>query len=184
MQTVRVIVTDECNRHCKGCCNNYLGEVDPVEFEDLLKYDEIVITGGEPMMIAERVVEFVHRLRFSGFTGKIWLYTANSRRLDKYWAVGLLIDDVDGMTYTIHNEPLDRLRKDLADLRRLDKYLAEHDRAGKSDRLYIDSRVYDEEYVKSLAYQWAEIKPLEWKENGDCPLPENEVLVFYDLERV
>lgn len=45
----RVIVTMKCNRKCKGCCNEHLGEINRVAFGDLFKYDEISITGGEPI---------------------------------------------------------------------------------------------------------------------------------------
>lgn len=181
---VRVLITKKCNRKCKGCCNDYLGLVDRVTFEELLKYDEIILTGGEPMLIPERAVELIHRLKFEGYKGKLWLYTANSRRLKRHWAVEMLLDEVDGITYTLHYEKdAEKLRRDLADLRRLDQYFAENPfREERSDRLYIDSRIFDKEYVNSLAHKWAEIKPLEWKENGDCSLPEGEELVFYDLE--
>lgn len=181
----RVIVTKRCNRKCKGCCNDYLGIVDKVSFRDLFKYEEIILTGGEPMLISERVVELIHRLKFEGYQGKIWLYTANSRRLGKYWAVEMLLDEVDGITYTVHySKKEEKLRIDLSDLRRLDQYFANNafSREGKSDRLYIDSRIYSQEYVDSLKYKWEEVRSLEWKENGDCPLPEGEELVFYDLE--
>lgn len=80
----RVIVTKKCNRKCKGCCNERLGLIDKVSFEDLFKYEEICITGGEPMLMSERVVEMIHRLRLQGYTGKIWLYTASSRKLKSY----------------------------------------------------------------------------------------------------
>lgn len=182
----RVIVTKKCNRKCKGCCNDYLGLVDTVQFEDLFKYDEIIITGGEPMLLSERVVEMIHRLKFGGYKGKIWLYTADTSKLRfGYWAVEMALDEVDGITYTLHyTKKESKLKSDLANLRRLDQYFADHawSREGKSDRLYIDSRIYNQEYVDSLRYKWAAVKPLEWKENGDCPLPEGEELVFYDLE--
>ena len=42
--------------------------------------------------------------------------------------------------------------------------------------------MYSEEYVKSLMYKWDEVKPLKWIESGDCPVPEGEEVVFYDLE--
>lgn len=58
----RVIVTMKCNRKCKGCCNEHLGEINRVDFEDLFKYDEICITGGEPMLMSERVV--IHWITF------------------------------------------------------------------------------------------------------------------------
>ncbi len=178
----RVLVTKKCNRKCKGCCNETLGIIDKISFEDLFKYDEICITGGEPMLLSDRLVEMIHRLRLQGYTGKIWLYTANSHRLATYWACKMLIDEVDGITYTVHHGKMETVKRDLADLRRLDTYLKETDRSGKSDRLYIDSRVYSEEYVKSLMYKWDEVKPLKWIESGDCPVPEGEEVVFYDLE--
>ena len=89
---------------------------------------------------------------------------------------------MDGITYTVHHGKMETVKRDLADLRRLDTYLKETDRSGKSDRLYIDSRVYSEEYVKSLMYKWEEVKPLKWIESGDCPVSEGEEVVFYDLE--
>lgn len=178
----RVIVTKKCNRKCKGCCNDYLKKVDKVQFEDLFKYEELIITGGEPMLLSDRVVEMIHRLRFGGYKGKIWLYTSSSHRLSTYWACKMLIDEVDGITYTIHQGKMEAVKRDLVDLRRLDTYLKGQDRAGKSDRLYIDSRVFNQDYVNSLEYKWAVIKSLEWKENVDCPVPEGEKLVFYDLE--
>ena len=35
----RVLVTKKCNRKCKGCCNETLGIIDKISFEDLFKYD-------------------------------------------------------------------------------------------------------------------------------------------------
>ena len=66
-------------------------------------------------------------------------------------------------------------------MRHLDTYLKESDRSGKSDRLYIDSRVFNQDYVDSLGYSWDVIKSLKWSMD-DCPLPEGEELVYYDLE--
>ena len=149
--------------------------------EDLFKYEEICITGGEPMLMSERVVEMIHRLRLQGYTGKIWLYTASSRKLKSYWACKMLIDAVDGITYTIHHGKMETVKRDLTDLRHLDTYLKESDRSGKSDRLYIDSRVFNQDYVDSLSYGWAVVKSLKWSMD-DCPLPEGEELVYYDLE--
>ena len=56
----RVLVTKKCNRKCKGCCNETLGIIDKISFEDLFKYDEICITGGEPMLLSDRLVEMIH----------------------------------------------------------------------------------------------------------------------------
>lgn len=72
----RVIVTYDCPRNCQNCCNEHIGDVPEVNFKNLLKYKELVITGGESMEIAPRVVEMIHRLRANGYKGKIWLYTS------------------------------------------------------------------------------------------------------------
>ena len=179
----RVLVTKKCNRRCRGCVNKSLKNIDRVAFEDLLKYEEISITGGEPMLISERVVEMIHRLRFQGYTGKIYLYTTDASNVGKYWGADLCIDEVDGITFTLHfNSNKNRLKVDLKNLRKLDKYLRKHDRSGKSDRLYIDSRIYDNEYAKSLTGGWREIRPLEWIANGECEVPVGEECVFYELE--
>lgn len=150
-----------------------------VKFEDLFNYDEIGITGGEPMVISERCVELVHRLRLQGYTGKIILYTANSHRLGRYWAINMLIDEVDGIVYTVRdNKNYDKLKSDFTDLRRLDKWLRETGRV-KPDKLLIDSRVYKTDYVESLEYSWQEIQPFV---EGDNDTSEGEDIIYYDLE--
>lgn len=54
----RVIVTLECNRHCENCCNTgdaFLGYKVLTDINELLAYEEIIITGGEPMLISNAV---------------------------------------------------------------------------------------------------------------------------------
>ena len=121
----KVIVTKDCKRRCKGCSMRALGLIEKVSFDDLFKYEEIHITGGEPMLISDRCVEMVHRLRLNGYAGKIYLYTADAHRVGSYWAANMLIDDVDGITFTVHyNSNRDKLKEDLKALRKLDKYLS------------------------------------------------------------
>lgn len=185
-KTVRVIVTYDCPRHCENYCNEHIGDVPEVMFEDLLKYEELVITGGEPMMLAPRVVEMIHRLRAKGYIGKIWLYTSQIKTAR--WADRAVLNEVDGIIYTLHHKPS---QTDLRDARKLNKYIAgyldnrKHDR---SDRFLIDSRCYTEEVLSIIGlydtgmHHWTSVKPLEWKDD-ECPLPEGEELVFYDLEK-
>lgn len=173
----RVIVTTREKRNDEGKTPE---GVSVVKFEDLFNYDEIAITGGEPMVIAERCVELLHRLRLQGYKGKIFLYTANSHRLGRYWAVDMLIDEVDGVIYTVRdNKNYDRLKSDFTDLRRLDKHFVKSCRKDKADKLFIDSRVYRADYVESLNYEWKEIKPFIESEKDK---PEGEDILFYDLE--
>lgn len=183
-KTARVIVTYKCNRKCENCCNEHIGNVPEVQFEDLMKYEEIVITGGEPMLIAPRVVEMVHRLRTNGFTGRIWLYTATFNV--NHWAHKMLIKEVDGITYTVHSPTS---RKDISCAAKLNLYIRDNldnQHNSRSDRLLYDSRSWacmDEIMADTKdGNHWSKIKSLKWKED-ECPIPENEELLFYDLEK-
>lgn len=178
---MRVFVTEKCNRRCRSCIKKQMRAMKKVTFEDLKKYDEIIITGGEPMLISERCVEMVHRLRFQGYTGKIYLYTADASKVSKYWAADMLIDEVDGITFTLYySSKKDKLKNELRSLRKLNKFLKSKDRSGKVDELIIDSRVYTDEYAGTLD-GWSKVIPKEMK-SVKCEVPEVEECVFYDLE--
>lgn len=183
----RVIVTYNCPRQCPNCCNEHIGDVPEVKFKDLLKYEELVITGGEPMLLAPRVVEMIHRLRAQGYTGKIWIYMSAVKTAK--WAHRAVISEVDGITFTLHHKPSPI---DLRDVGKLSKCILEnldnrtHER---SDRLLIDSRWYNDEVLSVLGLgaadargHWTSVKALEWKDDS-CPLPDGEELIFYDLEK-
>lgn len=182
----RVIVTYNCPRRCPNCCNEHIGNVPAVKFEDLLKYKELVITGGEPMLIGERVVEMIHRLRTNGYNGKIWLYTACIKTAK--WADRAVLQEVAGITYTLHHKPS---HVDLSDARKLNKFILDNldnRKCNRSDRLLIDSRCYTEEVLSIIGLHdtgtkhWTSVKPLKRKDD-ECPLPDNEELIYYDLER-
>ena len=178
---MRVFVTEKCNRRCRGCIKKAMRDLKRVSFDELKKYDEIIITGGEPMLISERCVEMVHRLRFQGYTGKIYLYTSDASKVGRYWGADMLIDEVDGITFTVHySSKKERLKSGLRSLRKLDKFLKEKDRSGKRDILILDSRVYTMEYAESLN-GWSEIISQEMRACR-CVIPENEECVYYDLE--
>lgn len=173
-----VIVTKKNNRKVKE--DELIEIADKITFEDLFKYEEIHIAGGEPMLISERVVEMIHRLRLQGYQGKIYLHTAMSHRLNTYWACKMLFEEVDGVIYTINWGKLEVVRRELADLRRLDQFFKDSGREGKTDILYLNDRVYDEGYAKTLGYKWAAVRCFKdlFKES---PFPEGDI-VFYDLE--
>ena len=187
-KTARVIVTYDCPRHCENCCNEHISNVPQVQFLDLLKYEELVITGGEPMLLAPRVVEMIHRLRAHGYTGKIWLYTSCIKTAR--WADREVLKEVDGITYTLHHKPSQGELRDAGKLNSFIRDNLDNRTHERSDRLLIDSRCYND-YVLSIIgleagisplFHWSSIKPLEWKDDA-CPLPDGEELVFYDFEK-
>ena len=54
-QTARVIVTLVCDRSCPGCCNtNGLDGIQEVNLERLKDYEEVVLTGGEPLLMGDK----------------------------------------------------------------------------------------------------------------------------------
>lgn len=183
-KVARVIVTYDCPRHCPNCYNEHIGNVPEVVLTDLLKYEELVITGGEPMLFAPRVLEMIHRLRAYEYEGKIWLYTSCLKT--SRWADKAVLKEVDGITYTLHHKPS---QADLRDARILNKFVMEYRDnriTRRSDRLLIDSRCYTEEVLSIIGLyntgtkHWSSVKPLEWRDDK-CPLPEDEELLFYDL---
>lgn len=56
-ETARVIVTYRCDRHCPGCCNTQPQDVKTIHLiEELKDYEEIVVTGGEPLLEPELLI--------------------------------------------------------------------------------------------------------------------------------
>ncbi len=173
-KTARVIVTYKCNRSCPGCCNTHGNTVKKIEdIRELLGYEEIILTGGEPMLLVGKLMEFVSGLKARGYNGKIYLYTA-------YWKDNRfnheIIKMVNGITFTIHAEVND---SDIIALRTLSRQNRLAD-PKFSSRLIIDSRVYDRYDLSNIDLtNWDVIRKLQWKDY--CPPAPNEDLVEFLL---
>ena len=176
-KTARLIITYRCNRSCPGCCNGHGNSVRNIEnIKELLEYEEIIITGGEPMLLGEDLHEFIHALRYNhNYAGRIYLYTA----FFKAWNTrqSTMLAHINGITYTIHAESSD------ADIFMLKK-LSELSTLGLNDfssRLIIDSRVYKKYDFSNIDLtNWDVIRKLQWKE--DCKPAENEELLYFPLD--
>lgn len=174
-QTARVIVTYKCNRSCPGCCNGHGNAVRKIEdIRELLGFEEIILTGGEPTLLGLMLNGFVYSLKDLGYKGKIFLYTAT---VDIYSpSIMRLLRDIDGITYTIHAEANDgdiKLLKSLSSLSILGY-------VNFSSRLIIDSRVFEKYDLSNINLNnWDVIRKLQWKDY--CPPAENEELVEFLL---
>lgn len=181
-KTARVIITFKCNRRCKSCCNTLLKKDDYkiVNKEDLLNYNEIIITGGEPMLFSKQVINFIEYLKENNYQGKIYMYTAfidltNMQHIK-------IIKYLDGITYTLHYEkkvePMDIFR--LFNLYYyIDKYYN-----NKSFRINIDSRFREDKSKKLLVSDFImkfknSLRWMKWKD--ECLIPEHEEIVYCDL---
>ncbi len=174
----RIIVTTKCNRHCKGCCNDQEAFKNIECLDDinsLLEFEEIIITGGEPMLIASEVYLFLSDLRKRLlYPGKIYIYTAlfNELLIEDY---SRIMDFADGLTYTLHYEATDQEVTWLAFLSKLLPCMAD-----RVYRLSIDSRLYNRYDFSNIDLSaWSVIRKIQWQDN--CQLPPGERLFIYQL---
>lgn len=174
--TARLIVTYRCNRSCPGCCNGHGNSVREIkDIQELLGFDEIILTGGEPMLLGFKLGQFISTLREDGFKGKIYIYTAffdENSVLHKN-----IIKNSDGITYTIHVEANDSDIKALKSLSEM-PVLQWGD---FSSRLIIDSRVYEKYDFSNIDLKnWDVIRKLQWKD--ECQPTEHEELLYFPLD--
>jgi hypothetical protein len=162
--TLRLLLTKDCNRSCIGCCNKDW-DLDSLPIcEDFFGYDEIILTGGEPLLYPMRIFNTISDIRLYNKC-PIYLYTA---KLDDVYLVYYLINFLDGITVTLHE------KEDIVNFNKLDKLLVnQHIPFNKSFRLNVFKEVGE---VKPIIPGIWQIKDnIEWIK--DCPLPTNEVFM-------
>ena len=99
VKIARVIVTFDCPRRGINCCNTYQSIISKAKHvasvAKLYDYDQIIITGGEPMLYPGYVVDFARHLKRLGKTA--YLYTALYHPKIKE-----ILPIIDGVQYTLH----------------------------------------------------------------------------------
>lgn len=130
--------------------------------DSLVGFDELSITGGEPMLVPDLVRSVALRFRELNPTSKIYLYTA-------LWtpSLGSIIRLVDGVQFTLHY-PL--MRIDLDGFSNFQSMAFNH--PNKSFRCYIDPAIEARVPVWPKVWTRLEVKP--WMK--ECPLPVGESL--------
>lgn len=166
MKSLRLLLFEECNRNCGGCCNKGFALEQLEVCRDFTGYDEIILTGGEPMLLPELVKQVVTQIREQDDDVPIYVYTAMPNRdaLD-------LLDYVDGLTVTLHSQSdVDMfLLFDTAAQDKFNTHLL-------SMRLNIFNNVNID--MTKVSAKWI-VKPnIEWI--VDCPLPTNESFMRID----
>ena len=163
MKTLRLLLWDTCNRSCEGCCNKDwdLVNLPRIPMNEIASYDQIILTGGEPMMFPETLISTIKEIRQAAPNSQILLYTAWV--VNSYFTLEVL-KLLDGMTVTLH-EP-----SDVQDFEIFDLCLPDFIRETKSLRLNI----FDGVPMPRRQYlsNWKTKSNIQWIEN--CPLPENE----------
>lgn len=156
---LRLILFPECNRKCSGCCNKDWNITELPVCVDFSGYDEYLLTGGEPMLKQDVILDTVQKIRKVS-TGKIFLYTA---MVQFPYAILSLLEKLDGITITLHDQ------KDVIDFIYLDSLLK--DVKNKNLRL----NVFKEVHIPYARSAWKLKDNITWIKN--CPLPEGEVLM-------
>lgn len=159
---LRLLLWRDCNRSCKGCCNeDYDLDALPV-CDDFSPYEEILLTGGEPMLFPTYVHKVIRRIRTTS-NADIYIYTA---KLDDEDAALSVLAAADGMTATLHT-PEDALPF----LRFSHRVLNWNLHKSRSLRANV---------FKGVGLR---VHPSGWdvrsglKLRKDCPLPEDEVFM-------
>lgn len=156
---LRLLLWEECDRACAGCCNRDWDLARLPVAESFAGFDMVMLTGGEPLLHPELVLAAAARIR-AETPAPIVVYTAMARRIP------LVLNHLDGATLTLHG------RDDVKWLRDLDATLAVTGlHAGKSLRLNVFAGV-----DPGGVGPWWQVKAgIRWIR--DCPLPHDEVFM-------
>lgn len=164
---LRLLLFADCNRHCAGCCNKDWNLESLPICTDYTPYDEILLTGGEPMLKPDLTVQAIQEIR-QQTNAPIILYTADLAKPIWLYFINSLID---GLTVTLHTPG------DVRVFESYDRYFTPPEHMKGRMRL----NVFKEAGEVRAKPHW-KVKPgMEWIKN--CPLPEGEVLMKYEGDK-
>jgi organic radical activating enzyme len=169
MKKIRLLLTEECDRNCSGCCNHHIKPTSEITTSEFLKgveethYNEIILTGGEPLLFPEKLKELLKEIFVVVEPNvKIILYTAHIKNLIEV-VDSFLEYMIDSVTLTIHEQ------SDVEDFYKLNE---KNFNFTSKPRLNVFTGVV---FDKPVNLKGWDVKFVKWIEN--CPLPENEELV-------
>lgn len=162
IKKLRLLLFSECDRSCLGCCNKDWDLTVLPECTDYSGYDEIILTGGEPLLHPDLVYRTIHEIH-AQTEALIYLYTAKVNEPSVFIKT---LNIVDGITLTLHS------RKDVELFKVLNGLLLQTQLPNKSLRLNVFSGISLTGTDLSL---WTVKKNIKWIK--DCPLPVEEVFM-------
>lgn len=164
---LRLVVTEKCHNKCPMCCNNRF-DLKAIPVVDRFDYDEISITGGEPMLYPDKVAEIADTLRKAakivGANPKIWLYTSKLNPM----TFRMIAKYIDGVCYTPHNAV------EVAMFKAVNRMLLRSEVGVGKEGFSLRLNLFKEQ-AKALKKEnlslW-KVKDMVWIK--DCPIPEGE----------
>ena len=172
MDTIRLLVTKNCNRSCSGCCNkDHNLDGLPVFDTDYFKKHKkeiknIVITGGEPLLYQNKLSDFL--IAHHEWDVKWIVYTA---KIDNYFNNIGFMGLIDGLTLTFHDQSDVDKAKEFIER----QYFKPFSRSTKSLRLNVFKGIDITSIPEKHLSIWKVKTGIEWIEN--CPLPKNEIFM-------
>ena len=168
---LRLLVTKKCHNDCPKCCNKQY-DLDAVPVIDRFDYDEVCITGGEPMLDFQKVIRIAEMFKtvatVLGKEVKVYLYTARITSAQLH--VMMTRELIDGICVTPHSNG------DINDFKKLNR--------GLLFNFHIDNSFYEDislrlnlfadvkEHLRDENLILWKIKEMEWLD--ECPVPEGE----------
>lgn len=131
-----------------------------------------MITGGEPLLCFDWMVQVLEEARRVNPKAKIYLYSADYQPL----TLGSFMPLIDGLHYTLH-EGINQ--NDLFRFQSLQRTLNFecYRQSGKSFRLYINPKIDINISINPSVWTRVESKP--WIPESECKLPPGEKLYTY-----
>lgn len=173
---LRLLVTAKCHNKCPMCCNNQF-DIEKIPVVDRFDYDEISITGGEPLLVdcggmTGHLVDSIKVIQQAmGLpTSKFYLHTS-------YFGFVTLRGcsyDFDGICLTPHK------KADIEEFIDINAMMLEQKKSGYTKNIfnpYCSLRLNLFADMKALLPKdidlslW-KVKEMEWMK--DCPVPEGE----------
>jgi len=166
MKKLRLLLFADCNRNCPGCCNKDW-DLDSLPLcNSYAGYDEILITGGEPLLKPEITRMVILHIRQENPSARIYVYTA---KIDNYGCALDILKMADGFTVTLHNDA-DRL---------IFEYFTAMLHPSLKRKKELRLNVFKGVGLPWIADgSWQVKTDIEWQK--DCPLPEGEVFMKWN----
>ena len=172
---LRLLVTTKCHNKCPMCCNNQF-DFDTLPVVDRWNYDEIMITGGEPLSSAKKVRYLINLItsikliqQTQGFPiAKFYVYTSTHHG----HLIKKVLKHIDGIVYTPHNIELNVLMAisyhfdDYTYLRNMSMRLNVFPEIGE-----MIEKNFSKAQQRRITVMW-NVKHIKWVK--DCPIPEGE----------
>jgi len=162
----------ECNRGCEGCADTLERTQDErtslFYMEDLAGFEEIIVTGGEPLLRPVEVQNWLddYNMLAQRKHQRVYLFTSTSRP-HLYDLVHFRW--IDGLTFTVHKNPSG---EDIEAFRQVQGIAG--DSSHLNSRLKLDMRC--NVYLDICTSSWTIIEPFTWMGLEESCLPHDAVL--------